>query len=591
LVERVERRLAAILAADVAGYSRLTAVDEEGTVSRLRALRHELIDPLVADHGGRIVKHTGDGRLIEFPSVVDAVRCASQVQHGMSARNANVVPDRRIEFRVGIHLGDVIIESDGDLMGDGVNIAARIESIAEAGSIYLSEDAWRQVRDKLPEQFTDLGDKQLKNIPRPVRVYRMESKARITSTPSELASSTLPHREKPSIAVLPFQNMSGDPEQEYFADGVVEELITGLARLRWLFVASRTSSFQFKGQHVDMREIAKRLNVRYVLEGSVRKSGARIRITGQLIDAATGAHMWAERYDGTMDDIFDLQDKITSSVVSAIEPSVRAAEIERATRKRPDNLDAYDCYLRALAEHYRATRENTDEAVRLLEMALTLDPSYVPASALAAWFYFFRVLSGWTSSPQEEAARGLQLARAALELGRDDPVALSQAGWVVATLGRDVETGAAATEQAVHLSPNSAQVVDLSGYVLTLIGDQEKALERFNTALRLSPSDPVSYRFNTGAGIACLLMGRYGDAVAFCEKARRSHGKWGPIFRILSAGYAHLGQTEKAAEALVRYRELELGASIAHLRRQLPYRNAEQAERLWEGLRKAGLPE
>jgi tetratricopeptide (TPR) repeat protein len=292
-----------------------------------------------------------------------------------------------------------------------------------------------------------------------------------------------------------------------------------------------------------------------------------------------------------MDDIFDLQDKITSNVVSAIEPSVRAAEIERATRKRPENLDAYDCYLRALAQHYRATRESCDEGVRLLEIALSLDQSYVPASALAAWFYFLRVLSGWTTSPQDEAARGLHLARAALELGRDDPVALSLAGWVVATLGHDLEAGVAAAEQAVHLSPNSAQVVDMSGYLLTLIGNQETALERFATALRLSPGDPVSYRFNTGAGIACLLMGRYDDAVAFCEKARRSHGKWGPTFRILSAGYAHLGQTQKASEALVRYRDLEPSASIAHLRRQLPYRNVEQAEHLWEGLRKAGLPE
>src|SRR6516164_7163658 len=476
---RVERRLTAIFAGDVAGYSRLMGVDEEGTLARLNAHRREFLEPKIADHRGRIVKRTGDGVLIEFASAVDATRCAIEIQRGMVERNAAVPQDKRIELRIGIHVGD----------------------------------------------------------------------------------------------------------------GIVEELITGLSRLRWFFVTSRTSSFQFKGQHVDMREIAKRLNVRYVLEGSVRKAGTRIRITGQLIDAATGAHIWAERYDGAMDDIFDLQDKITSNVVSAIEPSVRAAEIERATRKRPENLDAYDCYLRALAQHYRATRESCDEGVRLLEIALSLDQSYVPASALAAWFYFLRVLSGWTTSPQDEAARGLHLARAALELGRDDPVVLSLAGWVVATLGHDVEAGVAAAEQAVHLSPNSAQVVDLSGYLLTLTGNQETALERFATALRLSPGDPLSYRFNTGAGIACLLMGRYDDAVAFCEKARRSHGKWGPTFRILTAGYAHLGQTQKASEALVRYRDLEPSASIAHLRRQLPYRNVEQAEHLWEGLRKAGLPE
>jgi TolB-like protein/Flp pilus assembly protein TadD len=395
---------------------------------------------------------------------------------------------------------------------------------------------------------------------------------------------------KPSIAVLPFQNMSGDPEQDYFADGMVEEIITGLSRLRWLFVTSRTSSFQFKGQNLDLREIARRIGVRYVLEGSVRKSGPRIRITGQLIDAATGAHMWAERYDGSMDDVFDLQDKITSSVVSAIEPSVRSAEIDRATRKRPESLDAYDYYLRALAQHYRATRESTEEGVRLLETALSFDPNYVSAGALAAWLYFARVRAGWTSSPQEEEARGLHLARAALDLGRDDPFVLSLSGWVVATLGGDVEAGAATIERAVNLSPNSAQIVYQSGFVLTLVGDQEKALERFARALRLSPADPLSYRFNTGAGIASLLMGRYDDAITFCEDARRNHG-WSPTFRILAAGYAHLGLTTKAVEALTRYRELEPGVSISHLRRQLPYRNAEQAERLWEGLRRAGMPE
>ena len=582
--QRVERRLAAILAGDVAGYSRLMGVDEEGTLSRLNAHRREFLEPKIADYRGRIVKRTGDGVLIEFASAVDATRCAVEIQRGMIERNAPVPQGRHIELRIGIHVGDISIE-DGDIFGDGVNIAARLEGIAQPGGICISEDAYRQVHGKLDTTFRDAGEHQLKNIAQPVRIYQLQQ----NGSPTGIAGPTLP--QKPSIAVLPFQNMSDDPGQEYFADGIVEELITGLSRLRWLFVTSRTSSFQFKGQHVDMREIAKRLNVRYVLEGSVRKAGTRLRITGQLIDAATGAHIWAERYDGAMDDIFDLQDKITSNVVSAIEPSVRAAEIERATRKRPENLDAYDCYLRALAQHYRATRESCDEGVRLLEIALSLDQSYVPASALAAWFYFLRVLSGWTTSPQDEAARGLHQARAALELGRDDPVALSLAGWVVATLGHDVEAGVAAAEQAVHLSPNSAQVVDLLGYLLTLSGNQETALERFATAVRLSPGDPVSYRFNTGAGIACLLMGRYDDAVAFCEKARRSHGKWGPIFRILAAGYAHLGQTQKASEALVRYRELEPSASIAHLRRQLPYRNVEQAEHLWEGLRKAGLPE
>ena len=584
---RVERRLSAIFAGDIVGYSRLMGADEEGTLARLNAHRLEFLEPNIAEHRGRIVKRTGDGILIEFVSPVDAVRCAIQQQRGMAERNLGVAPDKRIEFRIGIHVGDIIIE-DGDIFGDGVNIAARLESIAQPGGICISDDAYRQVRGKIDVAFQDTGEHELKNIERPIRVYQLQQLgAPAPRAPHALAAR--PHG--PSIAVLPFQNMGGDPEQEYFADGMVEEIITGLSRLRWLFVTSRTSSFQFKGLNLDVREIARRLGVGYVLEGSVRKAGSRIRITGQLIDAATGAHMWAERYDGAMDDIFDLQDKITLSVVSAIEPSVRSAEIDRAARKRPESLDAYDYYLRALLQRYRSTREGCDEGVRMVETALSLDPNYASAGALAAWFYFIRVLSGWTSSPQEEAARGLHLARAALDLGQDDPFVLSIAGWVVATLGGDVEAGAAAHERAVHLSPNSAQIVGLSGYVLTLVGDQEVALDRFARALGLSPADPLSYWFNTGAGIASLLMGRYEEAVAFCEEARRSHGKWGPTFRILTAAYAHLGRPAKAAQALTRYRELEPSASITHLRRQLPYRNAEQAERLWEGLRKAGLPE
>jgi adenylate cyclase len=339
------RKIAAILAADVVGYSRLASADEDRTLARLRALRSDLVDPTIAVHNGRVVKRTGDGSLVEFRSVVDAVRCAIEVQNGMVERNAGLPPERRIDFRIGIHLGDIVEESDGDLMGDGVNIAARLEGIAKPGGICLSEDAFRQVKARLNVAVRDLGATQLKNIADPIRVYSLEVGVAFQANPvtqnesaaSERPSALAPPR-RPSIAVLPFQNMSGDPEQEYFADGMVEEIITGLSRLRWLFVASRTSSFQFKGLNLDLREIASRLGVGYVLEGSVRRAGSRIRITGQLIDAATGGHMWAERYDGAIDDIFDLQDKIMSSVVSAIEPSVRSAEIDRAARKRPESL-------------------------------------------------------------------------------------------------------------------------------------------------------------------------------------------------------------------------------------------------------------
>ena len=357
-----------------------------------------------------------------------------------------------------------------------------------------------------------------------------------------------------------------------------------------LYVAARTSSFQFRGQALDVRDIAGRLGVRYILEGSVRKGGDRLRITGQLIDATSGAHLWADRYDGQLDDIFDLQDKITASVIGAIEPSVLSAEIERAAHKRPESLDAYDYYLRALPHQYRATRESTAEGVRLLEAALSLDPVFAPACALAAWFHFLRVVSTWADAPQEEIKRAIQLARRALNNSKDDPRTLSMSGWVLATMAGEVDTGAAVIERAVQLSPNSAQVLDVSGYVSTLTGEQQKALDRSLAALRLSPSDPLAFRFLTCAGIASLLSGDFGGAVEYCDEARRRH-EWGPAFRILAAAHAQLGHTEKASQALARYLELDPAATVSHIRRQLPYRNAEQAERLWEGLRKAGLPE
>ncbi len=576
----VPRRLAAILAADVVGYTRLTGADEEGTIARLRAIRNELIDPIIAAHHGRVVKRTGDGTLVEFASVVDALRSALNVQRGMIPRNSVLPPEKRIEFRVGIHIGDVVVE-DHDLLGDAVNIAARLEGIAEPGGISLSEDAWRQVKDKVAVRFIDRGDQTLKNVMQPVRVFA------VAPAPEAVAQSALTVPEKPSIAVLPFENMSRDPEQDYFADGIVEEIITGLSRLRWLYVAARTSSFQFRGKTLDIRDIANRLGVRYILEGSVRKGGDRIRITGQLIDATRGAHLWADRYDGQLNDIFDLQDKITASVIDAIEPSVLSAEIERAARKRPE---AYDCYLRALPCLYQSTRQSSIEGVRLLDEALSLDPAFAPACALAAWNHFQRVIFKWTDAPQEESKRAIQLARKALDNSKDDPWILSMSGWVLATTAGDVETGAALVERAVQLSPYSTQVQFFSGYVLTLSGDQQKALDRMLAALRLSPSDPLAYRFLTGAGIASLLLGDFEAAVGYCDEARRRQ-EWGPTFRILAAAHAQLGHTEKASEALARYLELDPGATISHIRRQLPYRNAEQAGRLWEGLRKAGLPE
>jgi adenylate cyclase len=366
------RRLAAILAADVAGYSRLMGADEEGTLELLKALRRELLDPKIAEHCGRIVKTTGGGLLVEFASVVDAVRCAVEVQRAMANRNAGAPAEKRIEFRFGIHQGDILVE-DGDIFGDGVNLAARLEGLAEPGGICVSGRVRADAAGKVDVAFDDLGEQSLKNIARPVRVYRVRlGEAPETNTPA--AALALP--DKPSIAVLPFANMSGDPEQEYFADGMVEEIITALSRIRWLFVIARNSSFTYKGRAVDVKQVGRELVVRYVLEGSVRKGGNRVRITAQLIDATSGAHLWADRFDGLLEDVFELQDKVAISVAGVIEPTLRQSEIERARRKRPDSLDAYDLYLRALPCAVAAMPEDADKALPLLGKAIELEPDF-----------------------------------------------------------------------------------------------------------------------------------------------------------------------------------------------------------------------
>jgi adenylate cyclase len=375
--ERVERRLAAILAADVAGYSRLMGEDEEGTHTALIALRREVADPKIAEHRGRLVKTTGDGLLVEFASVVDAVRCAVEWQRAMALRNEEMPEERRIEFRIGINLGDIIIEAD-DIYGDGVNVAARLEALAEPGGICVSRVVRDQVRDKVVFGFEDLGEQQVKNIARPVRVYR------IPSAETARAQAPLALPDKPSLAVLPFQNMTGDPEQDYFVDGIVEEITTAISRLPWLFVIARNSSFTYKGRAVDVKQVARELGVRYVLEGSVRKAQNRVRITGQLIDTATGAHIWADCFDGALDDIFELQDQVASSVVGAIEPKLRQSEIQRASRKPTDSLDAYDLYLRAVAEVHKLTDEGMCNAIALLQSALAIDPCYAAAAAMIA---------------------------------------------------------------------------------------------------------------------------------------------------------------------------------------------------------------
>jgi adenylate cyclase len=584
--ERVQRRLAAILAADVAGYSRLTGADEEGTIARLRALRRELIDPTVASHGGRVVKTTGDGILIEFASVVDAVRCAVELQRGIISQSEDQPQEKRIAFRIGIHVGDVVVDGD-DLLGDGVNVAARLEGVAEPGGICISEDAYRQVRDRLASKFVDGGEQRFKNIARPMRVYRLADEL---SAASGGGAATLPLPDKPSIALLPFQNMSGDPEQEYFADGIVEEIITALSRFRQLFVIARNSSFTYKGRAVDVKQVGRELGVRYVLEGSVRKAANKVRITAQLIDTSIGTHLWADRFDGSLEDIFDLQDHVTSSVVGAIAPKLEQAEIERAKRKPTDSLDAYDYYLRGLSNFHSHTRQGNDDALTLFLKAIELDPNYAAAYGMAAYCCHRQRVWGWTDDWNGDLRKLEQLARQAAKLGKDDPVALSTAGWAIAFDLRDPELGAALLDRARALNPSEATAWWMSAFARIWLGEPEKAIEHAQRAMRLSPRDPSMHQMNTAIGHAYFISGKYEEAAASALNSLQLEPDFQPALRLGAAACGQLGRLEEASRLVAHLRELFPHVTLSVLRELMPYRPEHLAAYL-EGLRKAGLPE
>jgi TolB-like protein len=585
VTDRVERRLTAILAADVAGYSRLTGLDEEGTHAQLQDHLRSLVDPKIAEHRGRVVKNTGDGLLAEFSSVVDAVRCAVDVQRGMAERNTDVPQEKRVEFRIGINVGDVMLDR-GDIFGDGVNVAARLEAIADPGGICLSEDAQRQVRGKLELTTEDMGEHKLKNIAQPVRVYRVR--------PSGTAATTrpsLPLPDKPSIAVLPFENMSGDPEQAYFADGIVEEIITALSRFRQLFVIARNSSFVYKGRAVDVKQVGRELGVRYVLEGSVRKAANRVRINGQLIDASSGAHLWADRFDGPLEDIFDLQDRVTTSVVGAIAPRLEQLEIDRARRKPTESLDAYDYYLRGIATFHQWTKEATDEGLHLFYRAIELDPDFASAHGLAAWCYLRRKNSGWMIEPLQEVAEAQRLAHRAVELGKDDAVALCSGGFVLTRFGRNLHAGAALIDRALVLNPNLATAGFLSGWVRNYLGEPEMAIEHFTRAMRLNPLDPLIFGMQTGIAAAHFLAGRYDESSSWAERAMLGHPNYSPALRVAAASHALAGRLGPAQEAMARMRQIDPMLRVSTLTDLFPFRGPEDCARYAEGLRKAGLPE
>jgi TolB-like protein/class 3 adenylate cyclase len=590
------RKLAAILAADVVGFSRLTGADEDRTLARLRALRSDLIDPTIAVYNGRMVKRTGDGAIVEFRSVVEAVRCAIEIQNSMIERNAGLPPERRIEFRIGIHLGDVVEEGDGDLMGDGVNIAARLEGVAQPGAVCLSEDAYRQVKSRLDLAISDLGETKLKNIVEPMHVYSLQfgSGGAKPAVPAETASQAAPGLslpDKPSIAVLPFLNLSGDPEQEYFADGAVEDIITALSRFRQLFVIARNSSFVYKGRAVDVKQVSRDLGVHYLLEGSVRKSGKRIRITAQLIDASTGAHLWAERFDGSLEDIFDLQDQVTARVVGEIAPKLEQAEIERAKRKPTESLDAYNYFLRGMASVHQWKKEANDEALRAFYKAIELDPDFASAYGMAAWCYIWRRLNGWVVDRTHETSEGARLAKRAVELGKDDAVALSRGGHAFAWFHRDLDNSAACIDRALALNPNLSAAWNLSGWVRAYRGELDLAVEHQARAMRLSPLDPILYNMQVGTAFAHFLADRYDEASEWANRALHEQPNYPAATRILAASKALAGQSRDAHEAMARLRALDPSLSVSNLGEVYPLRRPEDLAKLAEGLRKAGLPD
>jgi TolB-like protein/class 3 adenylate cyclase len=594
--ERVERRLAAVLAADVAGYSRLIGADEEGTLARLKAVRKAIVNPAIASHRGHIVKTTGDGILIEFASAVDAVRSAVEIQRSMAKQNAAVPPDQRIEFRIGIHVGDVIFD-DNDIFGDGVNIAARLERIAEPGGVCMSDDAYRQVRGKVEITCGDMGQQSLKNIAEPMRAWRV----RLTGqTPSAVKSSSalsqprvLPLPDKPSIAVLPFQNMTGDPEQEYFADGIVEDIITALSHFKALFVIARNSSFTYKGRAVDVKQVGRELGVGYVLEGSVRKAANRVRITGQLVDTATGAHLWADRFDGGLGDIFDLQDQVTESVVGAIAPAVEKAEIERAKRKPTESLDAHALYLRGSARLYQfASRQANEEALRLFNSAIELDPDFASAYGRAAACYAWAKGNSWISVTPNEVAEVTRLAQRAVEFGKDDAIALAASGWALAYVVRDLGAGAAFIDRALVLNSNLAEAFFCGGWAKNWLGEPEAAIERFARAIRLSPLDPWVIGMRVGTAHAHFFLGRYDEATSWAAMALQDNPDLPPGLRIDAASNAMAGRPVQAHKAIDRLRQLNPALRVSNLKDVLgPYQHAEDLARYEEGLRRAGLPE
>jgi adenylate cyclase len=583
--ERLQRRLAAILSADVVGYSRLMGLDEAGTLSRLNALRRELIDPAIAAHSGRIVKLMGDGALIEFASAVDAVTCAIEIQKQLREHDAGVSEADPIRFRIGINVGDIIIEGD-DILGDGVNIAARIEGIAEPGGISISEDAWRQVRGKVTANFIDLGEQSLKNIARPVRVYRLDLARKAASGPE--AARPLAPPSKPSIAVLPFTNMSGDPEQEYFSDGISEDVITDLSKIAGLMVISRNSSFTYKGRPVDTRAVGRDLGVRSVLEGSVRRAGDRVRITAQLIDAASGGHLWAERYDRDLTDLFAVQDDVTRRIVEALKLTLSPAEKTRIADGGTRNIDAYDCFLRGREFLLGETknRDKFEQSITFFMRALELDSNYSRAYAGLGWAYVYDYQNRWSDDSNISLALAKSNANQAIKSDPNEPLGRIVAS-LVATFEKDFVEAKSEADIALSLNPNSSEALASLGNICTFSGRPSEAIPLIERAMRLDPVYRQQYLHLLG--VASLLAGKYENAAVLLRQRILLVPRTDFTRAVLVSALGHLGEVDEARRVWRELKEINPQYSFGeHFARQ-PFKNEEDVQRIAEGLAKAGL--
>jgi adenylate cyclase len=589
--ERVERRLAAVLAADVAGYSRLMGRDEESTLAQFKAFRKTLVDPTIASHRGRIVKNTGDGMLVEFASPVDAARCAIFIQQEMAGQNSSVPPELRIEFRIGIHVGDIIIDDD-DIFGDGVNIAARLEGIAEPGGICISDDAHRHIRGKVDSSFDDIGEQNLKNIAEPMRTWRIrlsgEAVGMVRSgLPPVQPALSLP--DKPSIVVLPFDNMSAEAGQEYLADGIVEAITAALSRIRSFFVIARNSAFTYKGHPTNVRDIGKELGVAYLLEGSVQKAGNRLRIIVQLVETEGGAHVWSSRFDGGIDEFFDLEDRITEQVAGALQPSIRIAEIERSRRKRPQDLGCYDYTMRAMPYVWALEKDGTSQALDLLEKALRIDPGYPLALSLAGWCHAQRGVYNWTDDIAGEQAMARALAERAANLSSDDPFILAVLG-AVHTFVRNHGTARVLLERALSLDPNGAWAWSRLGWLENYADEPRKAIENFERALRLSPVDPMNFNNYAGIGSAYEVAQEYEKAAAFYQRALEEQPNAGWLYRNLTSSLSGAGRIDQASHAFAEMMRYYPDLTISKFRQAMVF-SPTTLDRMAENLKQTGLPD